>query len=86
MDHKAHILIVDDEPSIRLFLGEVLAQAEYEVSTAASGEQALTALQEQAIDLVLLDFKMEGMDGLQVMAEVERIRGRIEIYTESTVL
>lgn len=72
MDAKAHILIVDDEPSIRLFLGEELAQAGYEVTTAASGEQALARLQEQPVDLILLDLKMQGMDGLQVMAEVER--------------
>ena len=72
MDSKARILVVDDEPAIRLFLGETLAMAGYEVTTAASGEQALARLQEQSIDLILLDLKMQGMDGLQVMAEVER--------------
>jgi DNA-binding response OmpR family regulator len=72
MDARAHILIVDDEPSIRLFLAEELALAGYEVTTVASGEQALARLQEQPIDLILLDLKMQGMDGLQVMAEVER--------------
>lgn len=69
---RAHILIVDDEPSIRLFLGEELAQAGYEVTTAASGEQALAKLEEQPIDLILLDLKMQGINGLQVMTEVER--------------
>jgi DNA-binding response OmpR family regulator len=72
MDSKAHILIVDDEPSIRLFLGDELAQAGYKVTTAASGEQALVRLEEQSIDLILLDLKMQGIDGLQVMVEVER--------------
>jgi Response regulators consisting of a CheY-like receiver domain and a winged-helix DNA-binding domain len=70
---KGHILIVDDEPAIRFFLSETLSQAVYEVTTAASGEQALALLQQQPIDLVLLDLKMEGIDGLQVMAEVERL-------------
>jgi CheY-like chemotaxis protein len=70
---KGHILIVDDEPAIRFFLSETLSQAGYEVTTAASGEQALALLQQQPIDLVLLDLKMEGIDGLQVMAEVERL-------------
>jgi DNA-binding response OmpR family regulator len=69
---RAHILIVDDEPSIRLFLGDELAQAGYEVTTAASGEQALARLEEQSIDLILLDLKMQGIDGSQVMAKVER--------------
>jgi len=72
MINRERILIVDDEPAIRLFLGEELAQAGYVVLTAASGEEALTRLQKEPIDLILLDLMMTGMDGLQVMAEVER--------------
>ena len=67
-----HILIVDDEPAIRFFLSEELSQAGYRVSTAASGEEALLQLQKSPVDLILLDLKMGGMDGLQVMAEVEQ--------------
>ena len=70
---KEHILIVDDEPAVRFFLSETLSQAGYQVTTATSGEQALALLQQQPIDLILLDLKMEGIDGLQVMAEVERL-------------
>jgi DNA-binding response OmpR family regulator len=72
MTEKGHVLVVDDEPAICLFLGEELAGAGYRVSTAASGEEALTLLQEEPVDLILLDLKMEGIDGLQVMAEVEK--------------
>jgi DNA-binding response OmpR family regulator len=72
MTGKGHILIVDDEPNIRIFLGEELAQAGYEVLTASSGEEALALLPEEPVDLILLDLKMEGIDGLQVMAEVEK--------------
>lgn len=72
MNARAHILIVDDEPAIRLFLSEELAQAGYEVTTATSGEEALARLEERPIDLILLDLRMQGIDGLQVMAEVER--------------
>ncbi len=70
--NKARILIVDDEPAIRLFLGEELARAGYEVLTAASGEEALTRLQIEQVDLILLDLMMKGIDGLQVMAQVAR--------------
>mgnify|MGYP000650019907 CR=1 FL=1 len=70
---KEHILIVDDESAIRFFLSEELSKAGYEVTTASSGEQALALLQQQPTDLILLDLKMEGMDGLEVMAEVERM-------------
>ena len=69
---KAHILIVDDEPAIRFFLSEDLAASGYKVTTAASGEEALVQLQEQSIDVLLLDLKMEGLNGLDVMAAVEQ--------------
>jgi len=70
---KEHILIVDDELAVRFFMSETLSQAGYQVTAAASGEQALALLQQYPIDLILLDLKMEGMDGLEVMAEVERL-------------
>jgi DNA-binding response OmpR family regulator len=72
MTGKGRILVVDDEPTIRVSLGETLARAGYAVLTAASGEEALALLQEETVDLILLDLKMEGIDGLQVMAEVEK--------------
>jgi DNA-binding response OmpR family regulator len=64
------ILIVDDEPSIRLFLSEELLDAGYTVITAASGEEALAILEKKTVDLVLLDLRMPGMDGIQTMTEI----------------
>ena len=72
MRERGHILVVDDEAAIRLFLAEELTQEGYDVCTAASGEEALTRLQNSRVDVILLDLIMEGIDGLQVMAEVER--------------
>ena len=72
MTQQARILIVDDEGSIRYFLSEELSQGGYLVFTAASGEEALVLLEREAIDLVLLDLKMGGMNGLQVMEEIEQ--------------
>jgi len=72
MTTQAHILIVDDEESIRFFLSEQLSQAGYKVLTAASGEEALACIDKETIDLVLLDLKMGGMDGLQVMDRLEK--------------
>jgi len=74
MTEEARILVVDDEQAIRYFLSEELAQAGYRVLTASSGEEALVRLQEKEIDLVLLDLQMGGMDGLQVMEEIEKQR------------
>ncbi len=72
MDSRPRILVVDDEPSIRLFLAEELAMNGYDVLVASSGEQALVQMEIQPVDLVLLDLKMGGIDGLQVMAELEQ--------------
>ncbi len=69
MFEQARILVVDDELSIRLVLTEQLGQEGYRVTTAASGEEALAVLQEDSFDLILLDLKMPGIDGLQVMEE-----------------
>ena len=72
MRERGQILVVDDEAAIRFFLAEELTQEGYNVLTAASGEEALTRLQMGQVDVILLDLIMEGIDGLQVMAEVER--------------
>ncbi len=72
MTEQAKILIVDDEGSIRYFLSEELSQAGYVALTAASGEEALVQLEKGAVDLVLLDLKMGGMSGLQVMERIEK--------------
>lgn len=72
MADAARILVVDDNEAVRFFLREELALAGYVVLTAASGEEALARLQEETVDLVLLDLKMGGIDGLAVLEEVER--------------
>jgi DNA-binding response OmpR family regulator len=66
------LLIVDDEPAIRLFLSEELRDAGYEVDAVAGGEEALAYLEQHSVDLILMDFRMQGMDGLQTMAEIRR--------------
>ncbi len=73
MADQAHILVVDDDQAIRFFLSEELSLAGYHVSAAASGEEALARLQEGTVDLVLLDLKMGGMSGLQVLERIERL-------------
>jgi DNA-binding response OmpR family regulator len=72
MADKARILVVDDEEAIRFFLSEELSQAGYTVLTAGGGEEALALLQRELVDLVLLDLKMGGISGLQVMGEIEK--------------
>jgi len=63
---QARVLVVDDEPKIRLFLKEALEQRDIEVLTAASGPEALEQLKAQSVNLILLDLIMPVMDGYEV--------------------
>ena len=72
-EHRpARLLVVDDEESVALTVGEVLRQEGYEVETAASGDEAVSFLEAAEFDLVLTDLHMEGGDGLSVLTEVRR--------------
>jgi signal transduction histidine kinase len=66
------LLVVDDEESVALTVGEVLRQEGFEVTTASSGSEAVARLDESAYDLVLTDLHMEGGDGISVLEEVKR--------------
>jgi two-component system OmpR family response regulator len=73
-----HILVVDDDPAVRELLLEYLAANELRVSAVASGAAMLELLEREAIDLVLLDLKMPGEDGMQ-LARALRERAGIPI-------
>lgn len=70
-NQEATILVVDDEAATRFSLAELLRLQGYRVLTAASGEEALAAMTADcSVDLLLLDIKMPGMSGLDVIAAV----------------
>lgn len=70
------ILVVDDEEMVRNLLQRTLQEADYDVITAANGQEALDKVSQFNISLVLLDIKMPGLDGFQVL---DRIRQRSDI-------
>lgn len=61
------LLIVDDQQGIRLLLNEVLKKEGYETYLAANGVEALHHAEQQKIDCVLLDMKIPGMDGIEIL-------------------
>lgn len=69
---RARLLVVDDEESVALTVGEVLRQEGFHVTTAQSGNEAVARLNESEFDLVLTDLHMEGGDGITVLEEVRR--------------
>jgi DNA-binding NtrC family response regulator len=71
MERKS-VLVVDDEKNIRLTLSRALEGIDVDVTAAVNGEEALAALADRHIDVVLLDLRMPGMDGIEVLRHVAR--------------
>jgi len=64
------VLIVDDETNLRILYKKELKEEGYNVIAAESGEEALEKLKTKKVDLVVLDIKMQGMDGIQTLREI----------------
>ena len=79
MTQPARILIVDDESSIRLTLSALLERGGYDVTSAEQGEEAVDLLERQIFDLLLVDLKMPGMDGMQVVAAARQRQSNIAV-------
>jgi DNA-binding response OmpR family regulator len=67
---RPHVLIVDDEETVRRLVDEYLVQNDFRVSGASRGADLLAALGRQVIDLVLLDLRLHGEDGMQLLRQV----------------
>jgi CheY-like chemotaxis protein len=68
----AKILVIDDEPGIRDLLDTLLSGKGYDVILADSGEKGLEVFRRARPDVVVLDLKMPGMDGLTVLQQILR--------------
>jgi two-component system, OmpR family, KDP operon response regulator KdpE len=80
--HGARILVVDDEPQILRSLRATLASHGYDVQTAATGEEALAAVDGRLPDLVVLDLVLPGLSGLEVCRHL-RARSSLPILVLS---
>ncbi|MFZ3170974.1 MAG: response regulator [Carboxydocellales bacterium] len=66
------ILIVDDQMGVRMLLNEAFQEVGYKVELAANGPEALIKIDQVRPDIVLMDMKMPGMSGLEVLREVKK--------------
>jgi DNA-binding NtrC family response regulator len=76
---KLNILIVEDGRSQREMLRDFLISEGHRVMEAENGEAAIKSVLNSHFDLILLDYKMPGMDGLEVLKEVKRINHEIDV-------
>jgi CheY-like chemotaxis protein len=72
----AKILVIDDEPGIRDLLDTLLTRKGYDVVLADSGQKGLEIYRRVSADVIVLDLKMPGMDGLTVLQQVRRLNSK----------
>jgi CheY-like chemotaxis protein len=80
---KASLLIVDDEPSIRALLSEILVENGYAVRSTADGLSALDEIRREAPEILLSDLNMPGMSGFELLPVVRRRFPRIHLIAMS---
>jgi len=73
------VLIVDDEENVRKLYKVELEDEGYKVITAGNGEEAMQTLDEEKIDLVTLDIKMPGTDGIELLGKIRHFDRNIPI-------
>lgn len=84
---KTSVLIVDDEPNMRVTLGDILREEDYEVDTAENGAQAVEMCLKRAYDVILMDVRMPGISGVEAFREIrrEQVGARIILMTAYSV-
>ncbi|HUT33340.1 MAG TPA: sigma-54 dependent transcriptional regulator [Planctomycetota bacterium] len=80
---QREVLVVDDEPAIRTMMTGYLEAEGYRARVAADGAEAIRLVGEQLPDLVILDLRMPGMNGLDVLARIKEIDRRIAVVLMS---
>ncbi|MCF8082643.1 MAG: response regulator [Deltaproteobacteria bacterium] len=76
---KIRVLLVDDEEEFVQALAERLSMRDYDATTSLSGEDAVEKLRQYNFDVVILDVRMPGMDGTEVLREMKKIKPLTEV-------
>lgn len=85
MKKKKHILVIDDERALLKLVKNILEPKGYKVSLAASGHSGLALMEKEHPDLIILDMKMPGLNGFQVL-DIIRQRSNIPVIMLTGVI
>ena len=77
------ILVVDDEDHIRKLYEKELSEEGYQVKTTRSGDEALNMAQSSPLDLIILDIKMQGQNGLEILNDLKKINHKTPVILNS---
>lgn len=69
---KKNVLIVDDQPGIRLLLQDIFIEEGFNVKTAKTGKEALDNVRASTFDLILLDYRLPIMNAVEVLEQMDR--------------
>src|SRR5213594_4408448 len=76
---KEKILIVDDDEGVRQVLSQSLSETGYRITSAESGEKAVSAVREETFDIVILDMVLPRVDGMEVLKEITALRPEMPV-------
>ncbi len=76
---KANILVIDDEETIRALFKETLEELGHSVIVAENGSEGLELVKQRDFDLVFLDLKMPGIDGVELLRQIKTIKPKLPV-------
>jgi DNA-binding response OmpR family regulator len=76
---KARLLLVDDEESLVEALSERLSMRDYDVATSLTGEDAIEKIKNYNFDVVILDVRLPGVKGTEVLREIKKLKPLTEV-------
>jgi CheY-like chemotaxis protein len=77
MNNSSKLLVVEDNPLARDTISQVLSGLDCKITYAESGEQALTLIERVAFDVIVMDIKLPGIDGLETFRRAKRLRANL---------
>ena len=84
-DMTYQVLVVEDEPDLQIIYRDVLSREGFEVHLAGDGEAALHRVVHEHFDLMVVDFLLPKMDGVEFLEEVDKLGGRPAIFASAVM-